>query len=191
LKRKESATKLVRGGKTVSTNRRDVLKSALLTTAVGIGKAGASGLTTLGGAAQPGPGEHIVLYGVRWQITSQDLKRGELPPAGIRMQVRGELYDKPSGGHKACDFFATYHRLSTPGKAAHHEPGSMEVHTFVFSDGTLIGSGIANSAPDSEGQFAIIGGTGRYHGTRGSYLATQRHIEFGGDGSARFTLTLI
>jgi hypothetical protein len=175
----------------VGTNRREVLKSALLTTAVGIGAAGASGFTTLDGAAQPGPGEQIVLYGVRWQITSQDLKRGELPPAGIRMQVRGELYDKPSGGRKTCDFFATYHRLSTPGKAAHHEPGSLEVHTFVFSDGMLIGSGVANSAPDSEGQFAIVGGTGRYHGVRGSYLATQRHIELGGDGSALFTLTLI
>ena len=175
----------------MGTNRREVLKSALLTTAVGIGAAGASGLTTLDGAAQPKPGEQIVLYGVRWQITSQDLKRGELPPAGIRMQVRGELYDKPSGGRKTGDFFATYHRLSTPGKAAHHEPGSLELHTFVFSDGTLIGSGVANSALESEGQFAIVGGTGRYHGAGGSYLATQRHVEFGGDGSALFTLTLI
>jgi hypothetical protein len=175
----------------VGTNRRDVLKNALLTTAVGIGAAGASGLTALDGAAKSEPGKQIVLYGVRWQISSQDLNRGELPPAGIRMQVRGELYDKPSGGRKAADFFATYYRLSTPGKAAHHEPGSLELHTFVFSDGTLIGSGVANSAPDSEGQFAIVGGTGRYHGARGSYLASQRHIELGGDGSARFTLTLI
>jgi hypothetical protein len=175
----------------VGTNRRDVLKNALLTTAVGIGAAGTGGLTALDGAAQSKPGEQIVLFGVRWQITSQDLMRGELPPAGIRMQVRGELYDKPSGGRKTGDFFATYYRLSTPGKAAHHEPGSLEHHTFVFSDGTLIGAGVANSSLDSEGQFAIVGGTGRYHGARGSYLALQRHIEFGGDGSARFTLTLI
>ena len=175
----------------MATNRRDVLKNALLTTAVGIGTVGAGGLTALEGADQPKPGGQTTLYGVRWQITSQDLRRGDLPPAGLRMLVRGELYDKPSGGRKVGDFFATYHRLSDPGKVAHHEPGSLELHTFVFSDGTLVGSGVSNSALDSEGQFAIVGGTGRYHGARGSYLATQSHIEFGGNGTARFTLTLI
>jgi hypothetical protein len=173
----------------VATNRRDVLKNALLTTAVGIGTVGKSRMKALDGAAKP-EGQ-TMLYGVRWQITSQDLKRGELPPAGIRMLVRGELYDKPKGGRKMGDFFGTYHRLSTPGKTAHSEPGSLELHTFVFSDGTLVGSGVANSSPDSEGQFAIVGGTGRYHGARGSYMATQSHVEFGGNGAAQFTLTLI
>jgi hypothetical protein len=174
----------------VATNRRDVLKNALLTTAVGIGTVGKSGIKALDGAAKNKSGQ-TTLYGVRWQITSQDLNRGELPPAGIRMLVRGELYDKPRGGRKTGDFFGTYFRLSTPGKTAHSEPGSLELHTFVFSDGTLVGSGVANSAPDSEGQFAIVGGTGRYDGARGSYLARQSHIEFGGNGAARFTLTLI
>jgi hypothetical protein len=160
----------------VTTNRRDALKNALISAAVGIGAAGKSGLAAVrDGTAEPKPGGQVVLYGVRWQITSQDLNRGELPPAGIRMLVRGEIFDKPSGGHKAGDFFATYYRLNTPGKVAPHEPGSLELHTFVFFDGTLTGSGVANSAPDSEGQFAIIGGTGRYHGARGSYLASQSH----------------
>jgi hypothetical protein len=107
------------------------------------------------------------------------------------MLARGEIMDKPSRGRKVGDFFATYYRLNTPGKVAAHEPGSLELHTFVFPDGTIVGSGIASAATDSEGQFAIIGGTGRYLGARGSYVARQSYADFGGDGTATFTLTLI
>jgi hypothetical protein len=133
----------------------------------------------------------LVLHGQRWRITSQDVRRGELPTAGVRMLARGELMDKPSRGRKIGDFFATYYRLNTPGKVAHHEPGSLEVHTFVFPDGTIVGSGVATAAIDSEGEFAILGGTGRYQGARGSYVARQSYSDLGGDGTATLTLTLI
>jgi hypothetical protein len=176
----------------VATNRRDALKGALLTAAVGIGAAGKSSLAAVrDSTAEPKPGLPTVLHGLRWQITSQDLKRFELPPAGTRMLVRGEIFDKPSGGRKLGDFFATYYRLNTPGKAPHQAPGSLELHTFVFADGTLTGSGVANSALQSEGEFAITGGTGRFAGARGSYVARQSHVELGGNGTAIFTLTLI
>ena len=176
----------------MSTNRRDALKNALLT-AVGIGAVSKGGSAAVqDGAPAPKTEGQVVLYGVRLQISSQDLQRGELPPAGVRMLVQGEIFDKPSGGgQKTGDFFATYYRLNTPGKVAQHEPGSLELHTFVFADGTLVGSGVSNAALDSEGQFAVIGGTGRYHGARGSYLARQSHLGLGGDGGATFTLTLI
>jgi hypothetical protein len=181
-------------GRPVATNRRDALKGGvtLLGAALGIGAASKSGL-----AATPDRAEEskqsvpLVLHGQRWRITSQDLRRGELPRAGIRMLARGEIMDKPSHGRKIGDFFATYHRLNTPGKVAHHEPGSLELHTFVFPDGTIVGSGVATAATDSEGQFAIIGGTGRYQGVRGSYVARQSYSDFGGDGTATLTLTLI
>lgn len=173
-------------------NRRDALKSALLTAVVGIGAAGKSaGAAVPDSTATHKPGVQTILHGVRWRISSQDLKRGELPPAGIRMLVRGEIFDKPVDGRKVGDFFATYYQLNTPGKVAGHEPGSLELHTFVFTDGTLTGSGVANSASESEGEFAITGGTGRYQGARGSYVARQSHLEFGGSGTATFTLTLI
>jgi hypothetical protein len=176
----------------VATNRRDALKSALLSAAVGMGAISESGLAVgRDSTAEPKPEGQVTLYGVRWQITSEDLSRGELPTAGVRMLVRGEIFDKPSGGCKTGDFFATYYRLNTPGKVALDVPGSLELHTFVFSDGTLVGSGVANSAPDSEGQFAVIGGTGRYHGAKGSYFARQSYAELGGSGTAMFTLKLI
>jgi hypothetical protein len=107
------------------------------------------------------------------------------------MLARGEIMDKPSHGRKIGDFFATYYRINTPGKVAHQEPGSLELHTFVFPDGTIVGSGVASAGTNSEGQFAIIGGTGRYHGARGSYVARQSYRDFGGDGTATLTLTLI
>lgn len=105
------------------------------------------------------------------------------------MLTRGEIVDGPATGRKVGDFFATYYRLSAPGKVAHHEPGSLELHTFVFSDGTIVGSGVATAATQSEGQFAIVGGTGRYLGATGAYVARQSPIELGGDGTAHFTFT--
>jgi hypothetical protein len=107
------------------------------------------------------------------------------------MLARGEIVDTPVRGRKVAEFFATYHRLSEPGKVASHEPGSLELHTFVFSDGTIVGSGVASAASESEGHFAIVGGTGRYLGVRGAYVAKQRHLELGGDGTASFTFTFV
>jgi len=178
----------------VATNRRNALKGGLtlLGAAVGIGTANSNALAAAPGrAVENKDGLPLVLHGVGWRISSQDLRRGQLPPAGVRMLARGEIVDKPSRGRKLGDFFATYYRLNTPGKVAPHEPGSLELHTFVFPDGTLVGSGVATAAAESEGHFAIIGGTGRYLGARGSYVARQSHADFGGDGTATFTLTLI
>jgi len=178
----------------MATNRRETLKGgfALLGAAVGIGTAAKSGLAaTTGSPAEIKPGVPLVLHGVRWRISSQNVRRGELPPAGVRLLARGELMDKPSRGRKLGDFFATCVRLNTPGKVAPHEPGSLELHTFLFPDGSIVGSGVASAGAESEGHFAIVGGTGRYHGARGSYVARQSFSELGGDGTATFTLTLI
>jgi len=41
-----------------------------------------------------------------------------------------------------------------------------------------------------ESLFAIVGGTGRYAGARGSYVASQHLRELGGDGTAHFVLNL-
>jgi hypothetical protein len=42
-----------------------------------------------------------------------------------------------------------------------------------------------------EGTFAIVGGTGRYSGARGSYTARQSPIGRGGDGTAELIVTII
>ncbi len=176
----------------MSKQRRTVLKQglALFSTAAAVA---ASGTTALAADREPSDpprsGTRLVLHGLRWRVASRDLKRGELPPEGVRMVARGELVDGPSKGRKVGDFFATYYRLSTPGKVAHHEPGSLELHTFVFPDGTIVGSGVASAGAHSDGHFAIVGGTGRYLGVSGAYVARQSHAELGGDGTAQFTFT--
>jgi hypothetical protein len=180
--------------KAVPTKRRDALKGgfALLGAAVGIGTASATGSAAARDAGPEGKkGVQVILHGRQWRIASQDLRRGEFPSAGVRMLASGEIVDKPSRGKKIGDFFATYYQLNTPGKVPTHEPGSLEVHTFVFPDGTIVGTGIAPAGLDGEGQFAITGGTRRYHGARGSYVARQSYADLGGDGTATFTLTLI
>jgi len=177
----------------VATNRRDALRKgfALLGAAVGIGVAGKDNKKAAEESSGLTQGKQIVLHVRRLRISSQDLRRGELPPAGVRMLARAEIVADSSSSAKVGDFFASYYRINAPGKVADHEPGSFEQHTFVFPEGNIFGSGVATSGRDSEGQFAITGGTGRYLGARGSYIARQSHVDFGGNGTATFTLTLI
>jgi hypothetical protein len=177
----------------VATNRRDALRKgfALLGAAVGIGAAAKGHKTAAEESSDPKQGKQVVLHVRGLRISSQDLRRGELPPAGVRMLAKAEIVADPSSSLRVGDFFASYYRINAPGKVADHEPGSLEQHTFVFPEGNIFGSGVATSGRDSEGQFAITGGTGRYLGARGSYIARQSHVDFGGNGTATFTLTLI
>ena len=173
------------------TDRRQALRHGLtlIAYAAGIGATSARASTAI--SDSPQSPSTLILQGRHWRITSQDLKRGELPTEGARMMARGELVNGSARPRKIGSFFATYYRLSNPGKVPASEPGTLELHTFVLPEGTIIGSGTANSAIDSEGHFAIIGGTGRYQGIKGSYTARQSYRELGGDGKATFTLTLV
>ena len=64
----------------------------------------------------------------------------------------------------------------------------LELHTFDLDDGTILGIGPAGI---HDKPFAIVGGTGRYTGASGTYVAKQSPRELGGDGTAEFTLTLV
>jgi hypothetical protein len=176
----------------VATNRRDALKEGfvLVGAALGIGAASKT-LAEPKESLEAKQATQMVFHVRRLRISSQDLRRGELPPAGVRMLARADIVSDPSSDLKVGDFFASYYRINAPGKVADHEPGSLEQHTFVFPEGYIFGSGVATSGRDSEGQFAITGGTGRFLGARGSYIARQSHVDFGGNGTATFTLTLI
>lgn len=183
----------------MATNRREALGRAfaLLGAAVGIGAAskdltGAPREENAADAAKNNKEKQFVLQARGLRISSQDLRRGELPQAGVRMTARAEIASGSSRNQKKIgEFLATYHRVNTPGKVADHEPGSLEQHTFILPDGTIFGTGVSMSGMDGEGQFAIIGGTGRYHGAGGSYVARQSHVDFGGDGNATFTFMLV
>jgi hypothetical protein len=65
------------------------------------------------------------------------------------------------------------------------------MHTLSLRDGTILLMGTAPAVAWGSGAFAVIGGTGRYAGASGSCVAEQQNDAGGGNGRARYTLTLI
>lgn len=134
--------------------------------------------------------EQLVLHGRQWHATSSELKPGQLPDRGHRLLARGELVAE-RGGEKVGEFYATSFGLEAANRAGPDGAATLELHTFNLADGSIIGTGTARAALDADDVFAIVGGTGRYLGARGSYVARQQFQELGGDGTAEFTITLI
>jgi hypothetical protein len=63
--------------------------------------------------------------------------------------------------------------------------GGAHLHLFTFDDGMLIGLGRGLS----DGAYAIVGGTGRFAGLSGAYVAQQTPATPGSEGTALFTIT--
>ncbi len=176
--------------------RREALKRGLLLmgAAAGVGTAGKAlaGGPNSGAPVQANRSrtEQLTLHGQQWHATSTELRPGQLPDRGHRLLARGELV-ADRDGEKVGEFYATSFGIDSPGRAGPDGAATLELHTFNLADGSIIGTGTARAALDADDVFAIVGGTGRYVGARGSYIARQQHQEFGGDGTAEFTLTLI
>ena len=125
----------------------------------------------------------LILYGRNWRGYGHGAS-GALPLDGDRVSVRGDLLAQP-GGEPVGEFFATAFAL---GGAAHPAQSErLELHTFKLREGTLFGTGTASGI---EGAFAVQGGTGRFAGAQGTYVARQGHTELGGDGGAEFVFAL-
>jgi hypothetical protein len=69
------------------------------------------------------------------------------------------------------------------------DAATLEQHNFELPDGTLAGSGVAGRLGEPA-EFAVVGGTGRYRASRGSYTAVQWPYHHGGDGTASFVFDL-
>ncbi len=162
------------------TSRRNVVSKAVLAIAslAGIGAASGAGGKLV---ASPDP-DTFVLRGRNWRTSGDPF--GALPSEGDRISVRGDLIDE-SQGERIGDFFAAGFAIGAGLHPAQVE--RLELHTFKLPGGTIIGSGTAGQL---EGVFAILGGTGRYASARGTYVARQRHLDLGGDGSAEFLFKL-
>ena len=171
--------------------KRGAVLLASITGIVGATRAG-SVTTQAAEAAEEAPNKsassHLLmkLYGSNWHFVSETRSLGELPAPGTRGAVYGELLDAPSG-KKVGEFYAASFWLGSPFGESDVSAQALEMHTFRFTDGTLIGMGSQNGP---ESVYAIVGGTGRYHGAAGSYVASQRPSGLGGDGSADFIFTL-
>lgn len=160
------------------TTRRGVLGRGLLLL-TGLGAAGGGRLAF----GRGGRHNSLVLYGRDWRGYG-GRRSGELPLEGDRISIRGDLLAQPDGG-PVGEFYATAFALGGASHPAQTE--RLELHTFKLSDGVIFGTGTAGRL---EGAFTILGGTGRYAGAQGTYVARQGHAELGGDGDAEFVFAL-
>jgi hypothetical protein len=167
--------------------RHGVLALGALAGVVGLGSA-AERVRSGNLLAQTAPGTTtLTLRGSDWHLSASGLKRGDLPKRGDQVSVSGALSVAP-GTAAVGSFFASVQHLDSRVGHGPFATVQQETHTFQLPDGTLFGMG--TTVPGAEGAFAIVGGTGRYLGASGSYVAQQNPIETGGDGTAIFTITL-
>jgi hypothetical protein len=108
--------------------------------------------------------------------------------AGSRSLRRYELLDGP-GGRPVGEFFASGFQLETPFGPQPAAASNIELHTFRLGEDTLFGIG-APAPRGPERTHAILGGTGRFAGARGSYVEREVHGA-PGRGRVEFVVTLV
>jgi len=168
--------------------RRSILKSGALVLAGAMSFAGLSKESAVDAATgDGGGGTTLTLYGRQWQMSVGDRPGAAVPTHGDRMAMYGEFLDA-EGGRKVGEFYATCFCVDSPFGANPFAAANVEMHTLNLEGGSIIGMG---SAGATENEYAIVGGTGRFLGARGSYVARQRPWELGGDGTAEFVITLM
>ena len=160
------------------TTRRALISRGLwaITGAVGLGVAGTG--VALGAAEEPasaaGPAQlTLVVHDVRF--TSPSAKPGALPDAGAIASPHGALHDT-AGQH-----LGRFSGGTLPGSG-----GQIAIQRFTFADGTIIGMG--SGGLDRE-EYAVVGGTGRYAGAIGTYVAQVRPGAHGRDAEFQISVT--
>lgn len=161
-------------------SRREMLKRGLVMIGAAVG------IAAVGSEVNPAD-EPLTLKGHGFTLEGRSKPRGALLDGGDRLLGRGELYD-PSGS-RVGDFYATFIGLESSGRVGMHAPTSLEWHTFALHEGSILGVGTGSRDLDAADTFAIVGGTGRYAGAQGTYVAIRRPFDLGGDGSAEFTMS--
>jgi Dirigent-like protein len=175
--------------KASGTPRRTLLQRTLLLLGASV---------ALGGAEKEVFGDHsppvvkggssTVIYGRRRQLHTAGRRPGE--SGNGRMDSYGELWDRPDGA-KVGDFHSTCLCLDSPYGSQSISAFNVEFQTLNMKEGTLIGMGTAGTSGKGMSVHAVVGGTGRYAGARGSYVLRPSAGEQGGQGMVEFVLTLL
>jgi hypothetical protein len=167
-----------------SSSRRGLLGRGLVVALGAVGLGAARGPGAAKAATRPeGSSWTLRLYARQLHLHAPSRVPGQVPEKGDRHTGYAELLKKRNGkvvGH----FTAAHLALNSPFAHA----GSLEIHTFHLAEGTIHGLGA--TIRGAESHFVVLGGTGRYTGVSGGYVARQHPRELGGNGTAEFQLTL-
>ena len=136
----------------------------------------ASARATGGAEERIEPGMRLLITGRAFRAGVPGAVAGRLPDPGSVPSTTGTLL---LDGQVVGAFASA----GVPGSG-----GRFVLHSFELGLGTILGMG---SGGLDEGAFAVVGGTGRYAGARGSYTARQAPSNLGGDGTAEFVLDLV
>ncbi len=107
---------------------------------------------------------------------------------GGRIASYGDLLDGPDGS-PVGEFYANGLGLETAFGPAVPAVSCVEFQTFQLADGALFGVGAAGGA-GAQRTWAVLGGTGRFAGARGTYVEREVSVGPAGRGAVEFILTL-
>jgi hypothetical protein len=181
----------------MATSRRAAIRNGLLAAAGVFGVRAVGPLVAVPPAGAADAGEvtgasttTLTLYGRHWHTYASGKRAGELPARGDRLVASGDLHAAPDG-EKVGEFHAALFSLGAPSAVGPTGAGSLELHTIVLPEGSVIAAGTGSPDADRDDVFAVLGGTGRYAGARGTSVARQGYRELGGDGTAVLILHLV
>ena len=111
-------------------------------------------------------------------------------PADSRLLATGDLFDAPDGGAAVGAFYTNCFCLGTAFGPHTDSEANLQFQVLHLKEGTLFGMSGGGNAHGDVTMHAIVGGTSRYSGARGSYverLATTGEPE---PGLVEFIITL-
>ncbi len=171
--------------------RRTLLRRGLLLFGALVG--GRAAITSVADAAHVSPpaqpGSTTFTFGGRNLTARMAQGQAMRPRVGDRLGVWGELLG-PDGTQRG-EFYAASVCMRTPFGDSPFGATTLDMQTFNLPEGSIVGMGTGQLVDETTAVYAIVGGTGRYLGARGSYVARQQPYGLGGDGSAEFTFTLL
>ena len=176
-------------GQSKSPERRTLLQRGLVALAAGLGLGAGGRSAAAAPAAPPTPAAGVVvLRGRRRPASPQGrLPRGATAPRLVR---EGELVD--DAGATVGRFSSSSFCGESPFGPQIAAASSLELQAFHLEDGSsLFGIGSAAGPSTSGRALAILGGTGRFAGARGTYQEREVEGGSGGRGSVEFVVTLV
>lgn len=141
-----------------------------------------------GPAAPPGDGHTLRFYGRHWRVQTQVRRSGETAGSGQRLISQGELREQPDG-EKVGEFCWNRFCLESAFGPNPCAASNLEFQTLQLKDGTLFGMNMGGPETGTEKAHAILGGTGRFAGARGSYII-QTTSDSNTPGSIEIVITL-